>query len=139
MRQAHDQRPRPAGEHQRRVHGQRLTVDSDLHRAGGRYLEPPRLPLQPAGEPPDLPKALEGDELAGLRGPVDPCGDHAQDAVVQVLASAAAADLVKLVPVVGDEDEVRGGVAGTVGPGEPQVERRGVGPEQSGEHASRGL
>jgi hypothetical protein len=55
-----------------------------------------------------------------------------------VLASAPAADLVKLVVIVRDEDEVRGGLSRAVGSGEPQVQRRGVWPEQFGQHVGRG-
>jgi hypothetical protein len=138
-RQANSQGPGTAREDERRVHGQRLAVDRDMDRARGPDLEPRRLPLQPAREPADLPHALQGDELPRLRGPVDPGRDDAKSAVVQVLTGAAAADPVKLVPVVGDEDEVRGGIAGAVGPAEPQVQRRGVRAEQFWQHAGRGL
>lgn len=138
-RQANPQGPGTGREDERRVHGQRLTVDRDVDGARGPDLEPRCLPLQPAREPADLPHALQGDELPRLHGPVDPGRDDAERAVVQVLAGAAAADLVKLVPVVGDEDEVRGGVGGAVGPAEPQVQRRGVGAEQFWQHAGRGL
>jgi hypothetical protein len=125
-RDPYPQHARSAGEDERRVHRQRLAVDRDLDRPAGPDLEARRLPFQPAGEPPHLPEALQGDELARLRGAVDPCRHHAEQAVVQPLACAAARHLVELVPVVRHEDEVRGAVPRPVRPGEAQVKRCGV-------------
>jgi hypothetical protein len=128
------QRTRPRREHQRRVYRQRLAVDTDLDRAARAHAELGGVPLQPALEPPDLAGGLERHEPVGLGRPGDPRGNHTEGAGVEALAGAPPADVVQLVGVVRHQDEVGRGVLRPVRPGELQVERCRVRPDQAGEH-----
>src|SRR5262249_6722855 len=91
------------------------------------------------GELAHLADGLQSDETPRLRRPADPGGDNAEDSVIQVLAGAAAAKLIKLVLVVRYQNHVSGVVMGPIGAGEAKIERLRVRAEQAREHVGRGL
>jgi hypothetical protein len=132
--QPHPERAGPGLEDQRGIHQQRLAVDPDLHRGARADLETRRAPLVPAREAADLARGLERYELPGGGGVADPGRDDPQYAAVKPLPRPPAADVIKLVGIVRDQDHLGRRDIGAIGPGEPQVEGSRVPAQQIGQH-----
>src|SRR3954464_14701554 len=105
-RDPHPYGARPDLESDRRVQPQRLTVHTGRDRVARPNLEPRRGPCPPPGETRDLACALERDQPRRFRCILDLDRDDSEDARVEPLTTAEAAQPLELIDVVRDEHQI---------------------------------
>ena len=105
-------------------------------RSTGTHFELRRRPLTPRGKALDFPGDLQRSEPFGVGRRLDPSVDDPQRAAVEMLASAAAAQLGQLVRVIGHQEQLGAGCFLAGRHCEAQVEWRRRRPRRSGSMAA---